>query len=52
MSFLVKKKLAWMEETIWYLAEREHQINESPIKTSPEEKLDCRRLINHLREMS
>lgn len=41
-----------MEETIWYLAEREHQINESPIKTSPEEKLDCRRLINHLREMS
>lgn len=27
-EFSCKKKLAWMEETIWYLAGRQHQINE------------------------
>lgn len=27
-EFSCKKKLAWMEETIWHLVERQHQINE------------------------
>lgn len=27
-KFSCKKKLAWMEETNWYLAERQHQVSE------------------------